>query len=354
MKAAVLREVNRPMLVEDVELDAPARGQVVVRTAAAGVCHSDLHFIDGSWPMRLPAVLGHEAAGVVEEVGEDVTYVRPGDHVILLFVAFCGRCRFCAMGRPNLCADGRLRDRTLRIDGQAVAPFLGMSAFAERMLVGENALVRVREDMPLDRAALIGCAVMTGIGAAINTARVQAGSTCAVIGAGGVGLNVIQGCALAGAARIIAVDMAPAKLEIAREFGATHTIDASGGDAVAQVQDLTEGGPDYAFEAIGLPQTISQAWEMVRRGGEAVIVGMAPYGSVAEISAPSFLDEKVLRGCMYGSTRPRVDMPRIVDLYLDGRIKLDELVSRRVPLGGINDAFDAMRRSEVARSVIVF
>ena len=354
MNAAVFRAVDAPMGIEQVGLANPGYGQVLVKTAAAGVCHSDLHFLDGSWPMRLPAVLGHEAAGVVERTGEGVTYVQPGDHVILLFVAFCGKCRYCNAGRPNLCQEGRLRAPTLTIDGQQTAPFLGMSAFAEYMMVPENALVRIRPDMPLDRAALIGCAVMTGIGAAINTARVAAGSTCAVIGCGGVGLNVVQGCALAGAGKIIAIDMLPNKLEMATTFGATHVIDASSTDALAAVRDLTEGGPDYAFEAIGLPQTITQAWNMVRAGGEAVIVGMAPFRSEATISATDFLSEKVLRGCMYGSTRPRVDMPRIVDLYLSGRIKLDELVTRRLPLAGINEAFDAMKNGEVARSVLVF
>lgn len=354
MKAAVLREVGTPMKVEDVTLDAPAYGQVLVRTAAAGVCHSDLHFIDGVWPMRLPAVLGHEAAGVVEAVGEGVTYVEPGDHVVLLFVPFCGACDYCTTGRPNLCQNGRLRARTMQIDGQAAVPFLGMSAFAEQMVVPEGGVVKIRKDMPLDRASLIGCGVMTGVGAAINTAKVAPGSTCAVIGAGGVGLNVIQGCALAGAEKIIAVDMRVNKLEMAHEFGATHVVDASREDAVARVQELTGGGADYAFEAIGLPAAITQAFDMVRRGGEAIVVGMAPFGSEVTVSATAFLDEKVLRGCLYGSTRPRVDMPRLVDLYMGGKLKLDELVSARHPLSGINDAFAAMKNGEVARSVIVF
>ncbi|HEY8172816.1 MAG TPA: Zn-dependent alcohol dehydrogenase [Dehalococcoidia bacterium] len=355
MKAAVLHEVNKPMAIEDVSLGDPASGQVLVKTAAAGVCHSDLHFIDGSWPMRTPAVLGHEAAGVVERVGDGVTYVAPGDHVVLLFVPFCGACRFCSIGRPNLCQNARLRTATLTIGEKAVVPFLGMSAFAEYMVVPESALVKIREDMPLDRAALVGCGVMTGIGAAINTAKVEAGSVCAVIGAGGVGLNVIQGCALAGAERVIAIDMRENKLALARRFGATHTVDASQEDPVAKVKELTEGfGADYAFEAIGLPATITQAFDMVRRGGEAIVVGMAPYGSETTIRADAFLEEKVLRGCLYGSTRPRVDMPRLVDLYMAGKINLDDLISQRFPLEGINDAFDALRKGEVARGVIVF
>jgi S-(hydroxymethyl)glutathione dehydrogenase/alcohol dehydrogenase len=355
MKAAVLYEVNQPMPIEDVEIDEPAYGQVVVKTAAAGVCHSDLHFIDGSWPMRLPVVLGHEAAGVVERVGEGVTYVEPGDHVVLLFVPFCGSCRFCSTGRPNLCQNARPRGRTLRIGDKAMAPFLGMSAFGEYMVVPEGGVVKIRKDMPLDRAALVGCGVMTGIGAAINTAKVEAGSVCVVIGAGGVGLNVIQGCALAGAEKIVAVDMRENKLALARRFGATHVIDASQGDPVEQVKSLTDGvGADYAFEAIGLPLAITQAFDMVRRGGEAVVVGMAPYGSETSIRADAFLEEKVLRGCLYGSTRPRVDMPRLIDLYMAGKINLDDLISKRFPLAGINEAFDALRNGEVARGVIVF
>jgi S-(hydroxymethyl)glutathione dehydrogenase/alcohol dehydrogenase len=354
MKAAVLQSLGTPMRVEEVTLEEPGAGQVLVRTAAAGVCHSDLHFIDGAWPIRLPVVLGHEAAGVVERVGPGVTYVEPGDHVVLLFVPFCGTCRYCSTGRPNLCQRGRATALTMKIGDKAVTPFLGMSAFAEEMVVPEGALVKIRKDMPLDRAALIGCGVMTGVGAAINTARVPAGSSCAVIGAGGVGLNVIQGCRLAGAERIIAVDMLEHKLKMAREFGATHTVDASTEDAVEKVRELTDGGADYAFEVIGLPAAITQAFDMVRRGGEAVVVGMAPFGSQATISAPAFLEEKVLRGCLYGSTRPRVDMPRIVDLYMAGKLELDALVSRTYRLDETNDAFAAMKNGEVARGVIGF
>jgi S-(hydroxymethyl)glutathione dehydrogenase/alcohol dehydrogenase len=355
MKAAVLREVNKPLVIEDVSIDDPAPGEVLVKTAASGVCHSDLHFIEGLWPVPLPAVLGHEAAGVVEQVGAGVTYVAPGDHVILLFVPFCGSCEYCSTGRANLCPNGRGKAvANLHLGEQTVRPFLAMSSFAERMVVPETGLVKIRKDVPLDRAALVGCGVMTGVGAAINTAKVQPGTSCVVIGAGGVGLNVIQGCALAGAERIVAVDVHPNKLEMAREFGATHFVDASKEDAVAKVRELTAGGAHYAFEAIGLPKAITQAFDMARTGGEAIVVGMAPLGSTAEISAPSFLQEKVLRGCLYGSTRPRYDMPRLLDLYMAGKLKLDELVSRTYPIEGINDAFAAMKNGEVARSVIAF
>ena len=354
MKAAILREVNKPLTIEEVSLDEPGPGQVLVKTAASGVCHSDLHFVEGLWPVPLPAVLGHEAAGVVEKVGADVTYVEPGDHVVLLFVPFCGSCRDCMVGRPYLCTQGRTRQSVLHIGDHAAVPFASLSSFAEYMVVPEGGVVKIRKDVPLDRAALVGCGVMTGVGAAINTAKVQPGTNCAVIGTGGVGLNVIQGCALAGAEKIIAVDIHPNKLEMAREFGATHFVDASKEDAVAKVHELTGGGADYAFEVIGLPQAITQAFDMARRGGEAIIVGMAPAGSTATISAPAFLQEKVLRGCCYGSTRPRYDMPRLIDLYMSGKLKLDELVSRTYPLAGINDAFAAMKNGEVARSVLVF
>ncbi len=354
MKAAVMKEVKQPLVIEEVTLDEPGPGQVLVKTAASGVCHSDLHFIEGLWPVPLPAVLGHEAAGVVEQVGEGVTYVQPGDHVILLFIPFCGSCENCSTGRPNLCSQGRKTTAMLKIGDRVVPQFLSMSSFAEYTLVGERGVVKIRKDVPLEGAALVGCGVMTGVGAAINTAKVRPGTSCAVIGAGGVGLNVIQGCALAGAEKIIAIDVHPNKLEMAREFGATHFIDASKDDPVAKVRELTGPGAHYAFEVIGLPAAITQAFDMVRPGGEAVVVGMAPLGSVAEISAPAFLAEKVLKGCVYGSTRPRYDMPRILDLYAAGKLKLDELVSRTYPLEGINDAFAAMKAGEVARSVIKF
>src|SRR3990170_2495324 len=355
MKAAVLYEVNKPLVVEEIDIDGPQRGQVLVKTAASGVCHSDLHFVEGLWPFPLPTILGHEAAGVVERLGEGVTYVQPGDHVVLSFVPWCGSCRYCVTGRPNLCSQGASRSRHLHKGDKPINLFASMSSFAEYMVVPENGLVKIRSDVPLDRAALVGCGVMTGVGAAINKAKVEAGSSVAVIGTGGVGLNVIQGCVLAGAAQIIAVDIRDNKLEMAKQFGATHTVNASQADAVAAVREIAGGeGPDYAFEVIGSPEAIAQAWEMVHRGGEAIVVGMAPLGSKASIDTRAFLGEKVLRGCGYGSTRPRLDMPRIIDLYMAGLLKLDELGTRRYPLDGINDAFAAMKNGEVARSVITF
>ena len=354
MKAAVLREAKQPLVIEEVGIEEPGPGQLLVKIAASGVCHSDLHFIDGLWPAPTPVILGHEAAGVVERVGEGVTYVEAGDHVVLLFIPFCGSCRDCTTGRPNLCAQGRSATATLRIGDKVVPPFMSMSSFAEYAVVQEGGVVKIRKDASLEGAALVGCGVMTGVGAAINTAKVKPGSVCAVIGTGGVGLNVIQGCVLAGAERIIAIDINPNKLEMAREFGATDFVDASKENPVAKVLELTGGGADYAFEVIGLPEAITQAFDMVRRGGEAIVVGMAPMGSEVTISAPAFLAEKVLRGCVYGSTRPRYDMPLLIDLYMAGKLKLNELVSRTYPLEGINDAFTALKNGEVARSVIVF
>lgn len=362
MKAAVYYRANQPLTVEELELLEPQRNEVMVRIEAAGVCHSDLHFIDGLLPHPAPAVLGHEGAGVVEKVGEGVTYVQPGDHVILSFIPSCGQCPYCIAGRPNLCtvgnraaARGALLDGTTRLrkGKQKVFHMTCTACFAERAVVPESSVVKIREEMPLDRAALIGCGVMTGVGAVINTARVQAGSVVAVIGCGGVGLNVVQGASLSGAAKIIAVDVNGFKLELAQQFGATHVINAAEDpDVVGAIRQLSPGGADYAFEVIGRPETMRQAYDATRRGGMAVVVGLAPAGAEVSIPAGTLLQEKVLTGSSYGGARPRIDMPMLVDLYMAGKLKLDELISRRYPLDGINDAFQAMRDGEVARSII--
>ena len=359
MKAAVMNRVNEPLAIEQLELRDPRHGEVLVRTVASGVCHSDLHFMEGLWPAQVPIVLGHEASGIVEGVGEGVSYVKKGDPVILSFAPFCGVCRDCTEGRPQLCTSpaGRLPagpDSAARIfrDGVPVNQFANLGSFAEYMLVPENGLVKSPEGMPLDKAALVGCSVMTGIGAVLNTAKVEPGSTVAAIGTGGVGLNVIQGAVLANASRIIAIDVLDNKLEYAKTVGATDVINAANDDPVQAVQGLVRGGVDYAFEAIGNTKAGAQAFDMVRRGGTAVIVGMMPFGSKMEINAASFLGEKCLKGSYYGSTRFRVDMPRLCDFYLRGKIKLDELVSRHYPLEEINEAYDAMKKGEVARSVL--
>lgn len=359
MKAAVLREINKPLEIEDIQYGNPAPREVLVRTVAAGVCHSDLHFQNGSYPYPLPAVLGHESAGVVEAVGSDVTYVKPGDHVITCLSAFCGHCEHCLTGHMSLCAEPELQRAPeqpprLAKGDEAVWQFLNLSSFAEYMLVHEHAIAKVRPDMPMAQAALIGCGVTTGVGAVIHTAKVEPGSTVAVIGCGGVGLSAINGAAIAGAARIIAVDMVPSKLELARKFGATDVVNAGEGDPVEAVQELTSGGVHYAFEAIGLKITAEQSFKMLARGGTATIIGMIPVGVNVELHGPEFLMERTLQGSNMGSNRFRVDMPRFVEFYLQGRLHLDDLISRKIKLEDVNEGLAALETGEVARSVIMF
>lgn len=368
MNAAVLHEIPGNLVIEDVDVDQPGPREVLVRTAAAGLCHSDLHFLEGKFLAPTPVVLGHESAGVVEAVGAEVSYVRPGDHVITCLSVFCGQCEFCLGGRPSLCDQvglARRKDQPPRLTwkGEPCGQFASLSSFAELMLVHEHAVVKIRDDMPLDRAALIGCGVTTGIGAVFRTARVEAGSTVAVIGCGGVGLNCVQGAALAGASRVVAVDTSPSKRQLAKTFGATDVIDPSVADPIEQIRAMFPGRPglggpgggvDYAFEAIGLKPTVEQAFAMVKKGGTATIIGMIPAGTMIELPGIAFLSEKRIQGSVMGSNRFRQDMPRFVDLYLDGRLKLDELVSARIKLDEVNAGFGALARGEVARSVIVF
>lgn len=360
MKAAVLRQHNAPLTIEDITIDKPRAGEVLLKTAASGVCHSDLHIIEGKLGVPCPCVMGHEPAGIVEQVGSDVTYVKPGDRVIACLSIFCGVCEFCTTGRPNLCG-GLMFDRApndtprLSKDGEPLLQITQLAAYAEQMLVPENALVKIKEEMPLDRAALIGCGVTTGFGAALNTANIQAGETTAVIGCGGVGLSIIQGCRVAGAGRIIAVDTEEWKLDLARKVGATDGVLATEGDIAAQVRDMTDGGVHWAFEAIGLKETARQAFDMTRRGGTAVWVGVIALGVDVEIPGLSMvIEEKRVIGSMMGSNSFRVHMPRYVDLYLNGQLMIDELISARRSLDEINVCFDEMRKGTAARSVIVF
>lgn len=366
MKAAVLREVGKPLEIETVAIGKPGPREVLIRTKAAGVCHSDLHFVEGSYPHPLPAVLGHESAGIVEAVGDEVRTVKVGDHVITCLSAYCGHCEVCLTGHMSLCvspetkrpkgAEPRLFKEDLSGQRGPMAQFLNLSSFAEMMLVHEHACVAVRKDMPFDRAALIGCSVMTGVGAVIHTSKVAPGETVAVIGCGGVGLATINGAAIAGAGRIIAIDRVASKLELAMQFGATDVIDASaaGDDVVKLVQDLTGGGVHHSFEAIGLKATAEQSFRMLRRGGTANIIGMIPVGTKIELHGPDFLGEKRIQGSFMGSNRFPVDMPRLVDFYLSGKLNLDALISRRIRLEDVNSAFDELKRGELARSVIVF
>jgi S-(hydroxymethyl)glutathione dehydrogenase / alcohol dehydrogenase len=363
VRAAVLRAVGEPLAVEEVELAPPGPGEVSVRLAASGVCHSDWNVISGATPNPLPAVLGHEGAGIVEEVGDGIETVAEGDHVVLSWLPACGRCFYCRHGRPVLCdvalADmfrGTLPGGALRLsqDGEPLYHYSYLSAFAERCVVPEGCCVRIREDAPLDVAALVGCAVMTGFGAAVRRARVEAGSAVVVYGAGGVGLSAVLGARFAGARSIVAADPVAFKRETALEVGATHAVEPAG--AAGLVAELTEGrGADVAIDAAGAPGIVAQAYDAVRRGGTVVAVGIPPVGATADLPAPSLpREEKVVTGSFYGSCRPQIDMPLVVDLFMESRLPLDRLVSRTYGLESVNDAFAAMNAGEVARAVVTF
>ena len=359
MKAAVLHAPNQPLTIEDVSLSKPGPREVLIRTAVAGICHSDLHFADGAYPHPVPCVLGHESAGVVEAVGEDVTYVKPGDHVVTCLSVFCGYCEQCVTGHPSLCQTAEIKllpgvSKRLSWKGGLMHQFLNLSSFAEQMLVHEHALVKIRPDMPLDRAALIGCGVLTGVGAVFHTAKVEPGTTVAVIGCGGVGLSCVNGAAIAGAGRIIAIDQIPAKLELAKTLGATDTINAKDNDPVKAVKALTGGGVHYSFECLGAKITAEQSFRMLGPGGTATIVGMIPVRTNIELHGPDFLAERKIQGSMMGSNRFRVDMPRLIEFYMQGKLQLDHLISGRLQLGQINEGFAALRAGGVVRNLITF
>jgi S-(hydroxymethyl)glutathione dehydrogenase/alcohol dehydrogenase len=359
MKAAVLREVGQALTIEDVAIGKPGPREVLIRTAATGVCHSDLHYLEGSYATAMPTVLGHESAGVVEAVGSAVTRLKVGDHVVTCLSAFCGHCDHCLTGHLSLCTSPELQRAEddaprLGVAGAPVAQFLNLSAFAEQMLIHENACIAISRDMPLDRAALIGCAVLTGFGAITRTAGLRPGETVAVVGCGGIGLSAINAAAIAGAGRIVAIDRIPAKEDLARRFGATDFIDASAGDAARQVRGMTNGGVHHAIEAVGLAATAEQAFAMLRRGGVATIVGMIPVDQTVSIPGWQLLGEKTLRGSLMGSNIFPVDVPRLVDFYLTGKLHLDALISRRIPLEQVNEAFAEMKGGAIARSVVTF
>jgi len=359
LKAAIFHGAHQPLTIEDVTVSNPQSREVLIRTAAVGVCHSDLHYIDGLYYTQAPSILGHEASGVVEKTGSEVSYVKPGDHVITCLSVFCGHCEYCVTGRLFSCQNpetSRHPDSKPRLsqDGKTIHQFYDLSSFAEKMLVHENALVKITPQMPLDRAALIGCAVTTGFGAVTNTADIEVGSTVAVIGCGGVGLSAVNGAAIAGAGRIIAVDVVEDKLEVAKTFGATDTVNALRCDAVEAVKELTCGGVEYSFEALGRKETCEQAFKMLRPSGVATVIGMVPQGQLIEIEGADLISDKRLQGSNMGSNRFRVDMPRYVDFYLRGLLKLDEMISRRITLEQVNEAFEEMKRGPSVRSVIVF
>ena len=366
-RAAVLTGLDQPLAIrDDVEVDPPRAGEVRIRVAACGVCRSDLAMQDGTLPVPMPVVLGHEASAVVQEVGEGVTHLAPGDHVVVSWVPQCGDCFFCCRGQAQLCqaADvvlvaGGLLDGTprLRLDGAPLFQMSGTGTFCDETVIPACSAVRIPDDLPLDVAALLGCAVLTGVGAALNTATIRPGDAVAVVGCGGVGLNVIQGAIIAGAEEIVAVDVNPAKLATARAFGATTTVDASQVDPANAVRDLTgQRGADVAFEVLGRARTIEQTVEMTRRGGQAILVGIPRLDVVVTVPAMLglVLQERTIKGCWYGSSDIRRDVPRLVELYREGRLRLQELVSRRIDLSEVNGALDAMKAGEVVRSVIVY
>jgi len=342
-----------------VEIDSPGPHEVLVRTAATGVCHSDLHFVEGLYPAPAPAILGHEAAGIVEQAGELVSYVAPGDHVIACLSVFCGHCERCLTGHPSLCTNpetrrGKNEPPKLSQGGLPITQMFNISSYAEKMLLHENALVKIPADVALDSAALIGCGVTTGVGAVLNTARIEAGSTVAVFGCGGVGLAAVQGARIGGARMILAVDTVESKLAAARQLGATHIVDASSHDPVQAIKDMTGGGVDYSFEAIGLARVAAQAFDCLTAGGTATIIGMIPVGENVQLDGRSFLNEKKIQGSRMGSNRFRVDMPRYLEFYRQGRLKLDEMITRRGHLEDVNEAFRAMKAGEAVRSVLMF
>ena len=359
MKAAICYEFGKPLVVQEIEIDPPQMGEVKVKIAACAICHSDIHWIRGEWGGETPLVAGHEAAGTITEVGSGVLNVQIGDRVVVSNLRACGRCPACSLGRPYDCEasfaldhESRLRSR----DGDSLVQGLRSAAFAEYTVVDQSQVVRVPEDLPLDRACLLSCGVIAGLGAVVNTAQVELGSSVVVVGTGGVGLNSVQGAVLSGAARIIAVDLLDHKLQAARHFGATHTVNARHVDTVAAVLGLTEGrGADYALATVGSSTAISQAGRMIRKGGTAVVVGM-PSNRDAEftLNANELVYGRAVIGSLMGSSRPSVDIPRLVELYRQGRLKLDELITERYRLEGINEAIEATERGDALRNVILF
>jgi len=360
MKAAVLIEAGKPLVIEDVVMSKPGPHEVLIRTAACGLCHSDLHFIDGAYPHPLPAIPGHEAAGIVEAIGSEVRTVAVGDAVVSCLSAYCGHCEFCVSGRMSLCLGADTRrapedaPRITRPDGSTVGQMLNLSAFAEQMLIHEHACVRIDPDMPLDRAAVIGCAVTTGAGTIFNACKLTPGETVAVVGCGGVGLATINAAKIAGAGRIIAADPIKEKRDLAIKLGATDVIDAMADDAAAQIVEMTKGGVDHAIEAVGRPASGDLAVGSLKRGGTATILGMMPLDHKVGLSAMDLLSGKKLQGVLMGANHFPIDIPRLVDFYLRGILDLDSIVAETIPLEKINDGFDKMRKGDAARSVIVF
>jgi Zn-dependent alcohol dehydrogenase len=366
-RAAILEQLNTPLVVEEVELDEPKDNEVLVKLVATAVCHTDLHCIKGDLATPPPVVLGHEGAGIVGKVGKNVAGLQPGDKVVVTVAPYCGKCPACMMGVPTSCETdpqtamlmGTMADGTKRLrrkSGDELSHFMAQSSFAEYAVVEESAAVKVRDDAPLDVVCLLGCGASTGIGAVINKARVKAGSSVAVFGCGGVGFTIIMAAKLVGAHPIVAVDILDSRLEVAREFGATSLVNASKEDPVVRIAAECGGGADYSFEAIGKPEVMTQAFHSVysRPGGMAVILGLAPIGSKFPIEAWRFMREVVITGCTVGSIRPQIDIPRYVDLFMAGKLPLDKLVTARYSLDQINDAIRDTLEGKITRGVIIF
>lgn len=363
MKAAVLYEPNTPLKVEEVTLDDPKEREVLIRLVATGVCHSDLHIIKGDQPNPMPVVLGHEGAGIVEKVGPGVTKVKPGDHVITPAIYSCGECKYCIEGRPMMCAAsmnylmmGTLpcEEKRLHIGDQDLNHFLCTSVFAEYAVVPERIAIKIRDDAPLDVACIVSCAISTGTGAVINRSGLKAGDSIVVYGCGGVGLSAVMGAKLAGASKIIAVDIVDRKLEKAKELGAHYVINASKEDPQQRVMEITGGGADCSIESIGNVNVMAQAFGSIHMGGTCVVVGAAPLGDMLPIAPFELLFGKTLMGSLLGSVRPQLDLPKYVDLYMEGQLPVEKLVSKYYKLDEINEAFADLERGEAIRGIIRF
>jgi len=363
MKAAVLYETNTPLKVEKVTLDEPQANEVLVKIVATGVCHSDLHFMKGEMPVPVPVVPGHEGAGIVEKLGPGVTTLQPGDHVVMMVAFSCGKCRHCIEGKPTMCVENLPIQSMATLPGggirlhkgkQALNHMFGLASYAEYAVVHERSCVKVREDAPLDVLCLLGCGTSTGIGAAINSTGMKAGESIAIFGCGGVGLSAVMGAKLAGAGKIIAVDTLDKKLKMAQNLGADYLINASVDDPMAKIMELTGGGADYALECIGNVNVMTQAFSSIRFGGKFIVVGMAPLGTVFSIATYEFLLGKTVTGTVQGDINPQIDIPRYIDLYMNGKLPIDRLISKTYSLDQINEAFEALEKGQVIRSVIKF
>lgn len=360
MRAAIFHGKGQPLTIEKIHIDDPNPHEVVVRTVASGICHSDLHVIEGNLTCPLPAVLGHEAAGIVEKVGALVTYVKPGDHVITCLSVFCGHCKQCLTGHPSCCSstevkrDPSSKQRLLDKDNGPLFQFYNIASFAEKILVHENSVVKIDDTIPFECASVMGCAVVTGLGAVFNTAKIEVGSTVAVFGCGGIGIPLIQAAKIAGARTIIAVDIIDNKLNLAKEFGATHTVNAKKNDPVEAIIKITQGGVDYSFECIGNTNVLEQALYSLAPRGTLTLLGLIPENQKIEILPKAFYFERKLQGSRMGSNRFRIEVPTYLEFYHQGQLKLDELISNKIKLEDINDAFAAMKRGEVIRSIIMF